>query len=170
MKISRSDLQRFKEPQVLQITFFDIGIGDLGSPETPVELVLRTHQQDQDFLVQGNVHSVFNISCDRCLGSTPSSIQGQFSAWLVPGPLPEVNPGEEEWISFPAHRKEVDLSDLISRTIYLELPKKVLCREDCQGLCPICGIDLNRTSCKCKSGEMDERWSALLSVKQKLKG
>jgi uncharacterized protein len=168
MKIRRSNLQRFDEPQVLQTTLFDIGVGDLGNPETPVEVKLTVHQQDEDLLVQGKLHTVVSLVCDRCLNSTAPPIEGKFSVWLVAGLLPEAIDSEEEWISFPAHLKEVDLSDIISRTIYLELPQKTLCREDCQGLCPICGIDLNQHACECKSEEMDERWSALLSIKQKL--
>lgn len=168
MKIRRSDLQRFNEPQVLQVTLFDIGVGDLGNPDTPVEVKLQVHQQGEDFLVQGKLRTVLNLVCDRCLESSSSTLEGKFSVWLVPEPLPEVKDSEDEWISFPAHLKEVDFSDLISRTIYLELPKKTLCREDCQGLCPVCGIDLNRATCRCKTEEMDERWSALLSIKHKL--
>jgi uncharacterized protein len=168
MKIRRSDLQRFDEPQVLRTTLFDIGVSDLGNPEAPVEVKLIVHQQGDDLLVQGKLHAVTSLVCDRCLSSTSLPIEGEFSVWLVTELVPESNDGEEELISFPAHQKEVDISDIISRTIYLELPKKTLCREDCQGLCPVCGIDLNQNTCDCKSEEMDERWSALLPIKQKL--
>lgn len=168
MKIRRSDLKSFDEPQVLQTTLFDIGVEDLGNPETPIEVELKVHQQGEDLLVQGELRTVLSLVCDRCLGNSSPSIEGKFSVWLVAGVLPESNDGEEERILFPAHQKEVDISDMISRTIYLEFPQKTLCRDDCQGLCPICGIDLNQQTCECKSEEMDERWSALLPIKRKL--
>ena len=43
----------------------------------------------------------------------------------------------------------------------LELPTKVLCKEDCKGLCPKCGKDLNLGSCDCKTKDIDPRWQAL---------
>lgn len=168
MEIRRSDLQRSDEPQVLRATLFEIGISDLGDPDTPVEVELRVHRQEDDFLVQGKLHTVLALACDRCLGNAPVTIKGEFSAWLTVEIPPGADETDDEWIPFPAHLESVDISEIISRTIYLDLPRKTLCREDCQGLCPVCGIDRNQQTCECEDTEMDERWAALLSIKQKL--
>ena len=168
MEIRRSDLQRFDEPQVLRAKLFDIGINDLGDPDTPVEVELRVHRQDEDFLVQGKLRTVLTLACDRCLGNALTTIEGEFSAWLTAEIPPDSDETEDEWIPFPAYQESVDISELISRTIYLDLPRKTLCREDCQGLCPVCGIDRNQHTCECENTGMDERWAALLSIKQKL--
>lgn len=168
MEIRRSDLQRSDEPQVLRATLFDIGISDLGDSDTPVEVELQVHCQDEDFLVRGKLHTVLALACDRCLGNAPTTIKGEFTAWLTAEIPPDSDEAEDEWILFPAYQESVDISEIVSRTIYLDLPRKTLCREDCQGLCPVCGIDRNQKTCECKDTEMDERWAALLSVKQKL--
>ncbi len=56
---------------------------------------------------------------------------------------------------------QVDL-ELVSReAILLDLPLAPLCREDCAGLCPTCGIDLNEGACDCAPSTADPRWSAL---------
>ncbi len=54
----------------------------------------------------------------------------------------------------------LELNDLVSEDIYLALPTRFLCNDDCKGLCPICGIDLNVNQCSC-SEPADPRWDAL---------
>lgn len=54
----------------------------------------------------------------------------------------------------------LDVEQLVAEDIYLSLPSKFLCKEDCRGLCPECGADLNEGSCGCKK-PIDPRWSAL---------
>ena len=56
----------------------------------------------------------------------------------------------------------VDIEELIRTTLVLELPTRFLCREDCKGLCPKCGSDLNAGECGCDLKERDRRWDALL--------
>jgi len=58
----------------------------------------------------------------------------------------------------------VDLEPLIRDALLLELPAVPLCRPDCQGLCPACGVDHNLTSCDCTDAEPDSRWAALRSL------
>ena len=55
---------------------------------------------------------------------------------------------------------ELDLSELICEDIIFSLPTKLLCREDCKGLCPQCGKNLNEGACDCKK-QIDPRWAAL---------
>ena len=55
----------------------------------------------------------------------------------------------------------VDLSNVIREAIMLELPAKPLCDEECRGLCPSCGVNLNEETCKCKGEEIDDRWEDL---------
>jgi len=55
----------------------------------------------------------------------------------------------------------LDLRDVVLNNIYLALPFKILCKEDCKGLCQTCGANLNHEQCSCRSDEMDPRLSAL---------
>lgn len=64
----------------------------------------------------------------------------------------------DEFIVLDGVRLEVD--SLVSEDIYLALPSRFLCKDDCKGLCSICGADLNETQCECK-GPSDPRWDAL---------
>jgi uncharacterized protein len=57
--------------------------------------------------------------------------------------------------------KEIDLAPAMREQILLYIPSSPLCREDCLGLCPKCGSDLNEGDCGCDRGVMDPRWAAL---------
>ncbi|MGN1420758.1 MAG: YceD family protein [Eubacterium sp.] len=59
--------------------------------------------------------------------------------------------------------RELDLDELVSEEVSLSLPSKILCKEDCKGLCPKCGANLNVKKCDCKS-DVDPRMAALLQL------
>jgi uncharacterized protein len=62
----------------------------------------------------------------------------------------------------------MELGDSIREQALLALPVKVVCREDCKGLCPRCGKNLNQESCNCSSQSEDPRWNALRDLRDKL--
>lgn len=64
----------------------------------------------------------------------------------------------DEFIILDGVRLELD--ELVSEDIYLSIPSRFLCKDDCKGLCSICGIDLNFGECKC-CAPADPRWDAL---------
>jgi uncharacterized protein len=55
----------------------------------------------------------------------------------------------------------IELDDLVREELLLAVPVNVLCSEECQGLCAVCGIDRNLSNCECKSNEIDSRWEKL---------
>jgi uncharacterized protein len=60
----------------------------------------------------------------------------------------------------------LDLADVVREQVLLALPMQKLCRPDCQGICPVCGVNRNETTCQCKLQQVDERWAALKNLKQ----
>ena len=61
----------------------------------------------------------------------------------------------------------VDLTPQMREDIILELPQRALCDEDCKGLCPSCGVDLNKKTCRCQVDHGDLRWQGLENLKLK---
>jgi uncharacterized protein len=55
----------------------------------------------------------------------------------------------------------IDLDDDVRQYILLAIPQKLLCRDECQGFCPTCGVNKNIVSCTCGAQEEDSRWDAL---------
>lgn len=94
--------------------------------------------------------------CDRCLCDYDSSIDLDFEYTLVK----ELQDSDaQEYILVEGDF--LDLGELCSSDVVLNLPLKFLCREDCKGLCPICGTNLNLSDCDCLNSQTDPRLAAL---------
>ena len=106
--------------------------------------------------VQGDVKGRAESHCHRCLGAFERSIETSFSVLLQRGGMAE----SEEVIVLPENAETYDLTSVVQEAVILEEPIVLLCRDDCKGLCPQCGQDLNVGTCDCKP-PADRRWEAL---------
>jgi uncharacterized protein len=105
--------------------------------------------------------------CDRCLRAVVLAINQPFDLAYVPplGASGERVLGEDD-LDVGFYRGEVlDLDDVAREQIELALPMAKRCAEDCKGLCPSCGGNLNEAPCVCGEQETDARWGALKSLK-----
>ncbi len=102
--------------------------------------------------VQGTVSAPWVGECRRCLAPAAGTLQVAVRDLFTPG-----GDGEE---SYPLEGDDLDLEPLVRDAVLLELPQAPLCRPDCQGLCPDCGVDRNGDSCSCQAPP-DPRWAAL---------
>ena len=102
--------------------------------------------------------------CSRCLRETPLEIAGSFRYFYTPSAVEEGQNVDETVVSYPQDSVEIDLSEQIWESFILSLPDKVLCREDCAGLCPLCGADLNAGDCGCSSQGSDPRLQVLKDI------
>jgi uncharacterized protein len=59
----------------------------------------------------------------------------------------------------------LDVDEIVKEQILLAVPTRMLCREDCKGICPECGIDRNTGECSCGADNIDPRWAALKNLK-----
>lgn len=108
-------------------------------------------------MMTGSVSTTIHGICDRCAGSFQRKIRIPMDVVLVTELSNEDN--EDEWV-FPLEGDSADLDD-IARTIFvLNLDSKLLCKEDCKGLCYRCGKNLNDGPCGCQK-ELDPRFAAL---------
>lgn len=94
--------------------------------------------------------------CDRCLAPIARASFGQFTHGIV-----EKLYGDDNALLLICEDGRLDLTELVTADILLELPIKQLCREDCKGLCPKCGTNLNESSCGCDTRQVDPRLDAL---------
>ena len=99
---------------------------------------------------------VFHGRCDRCLGTFEKAYDVPLEHILVNTLEDEEN---DDYILLDQY--QLDLADLTMADILLELPYKNLCREDCQGLCPMCGKNLNEGLCGCTRKSVDPRLAVL---------
>ena len=69
----------------------------------------------------------------------------------------------------PMESPTVDITDDVRDALALAIPMKHLCKPDCKGLCPNCGHDLNKEECICLPAEIDNEWSALKELSERLR-
>jgi len=143
----------------------------LGGVETRLvgrsEVNARATREDDRVELAGKISAAVEFDCDRCLTQVRVPVLQAFDLVYVP-PLgtAEEKPLGENDLSVGFYRDEtIDLDDLVREQIELALPMSRLCKEDCKGLCPECGANLNETDCRCSESQSDPRWAALKSFK-----
>ncbi|HWC12232.1 MAG TPA: DUF177 domain-containing protein [Acidimicrobiales bacterium] len=104
-------------------------------------------------LATGTASAPWVGECRRCLGPVAGDLSVGFRELF--------SPSVEEGDGYPFRGEQIDLGPLARETLLLELPLAPLCADDCQGLCPTCGADLNEGQCQCAPEDVDPRWAAL---------
>ncbi len=115
------------------------------------------------FYWQGSIATNVNATCRRCLASTGRRIDAQVNLVFTED---QDTDDPSEYV-VPEKTDVLDLSEAIREELILAVEAYVLCREDCKGLCPSCGTDLNTNSCDCRPPS-DRRWAALETSKTKV--
>ncbi len=114
------------------------------------------------YLLEGQISAVLRSDCSRCLEPFDLKIDTEFSFVLQRGgDIPEGVEEEDFKLLSEAEEYDYDLFPRVRETLLLEMPIKYLCSEDCAGICPGCGADLNKGACSCGEKEGDPRWDAL---------
>ena len=104
-----------------------------------------------------SVRFTLHLCCDRCAEPFERSFSFEGSAVLVTR-LNGEN-AEDEYILIPD--AQFDADEFAESCILLNMPTKVLCSEDCKGVCPVCGANLNVQTCSCQTKRVDPRLEAL---------
>jgi len=107
-------------------------------------------------VVHGTVTGEYESECSRCLRPVHAGFADDVQE------LFEADPIEGE--TYPLEGEEIDLELPVRDTVLLDLPAAPLCRDDCAGLCPVCGVDRNETECECDPDPPDPRWDALRAL------
>jgi len=141
------------------------GIVDITGGGSMVQGEVRLMRTDRSILAKGTLHTEVEVTCSRCLSlfSCPLTLNIEEEYFpttdVISGaslPLPE----EPSCFTIDEHHV-LDLTEAIRQYALLAIPMKPLCREDCAGLCPNCGHNLNQGPCDCLPQQIDPRWSEL---------
>jgi uncharacterized protein len=134
----------------------------------PVQLELDVRKDKDKLRLRGRVRTTVHVECSRCLEPLPVAVDGQFDLLYLPETAaPEGQEQElaDEDVDTAYYRDGIiDLAELVREQLYLALPMKPLCREDCRGLCPVCGTNLNTGSCTCDTAWKDPRLAPLAAL------
>ncbi len=126
---------------------------------------LHLDRQLNEVLVSGDIKGEIRLQCSRCL--TPFQRYIELDINLTYLPIEEINKMEtyeikddESNISY-YRGEQLDITEIVQEQLILSIPMKPLCDEECKGLCPVCGANLNIQECTCKKEEVDPRLSIL---------
>jgi uncharacterized protein len=131
---------------------------------TPLEVEVDVTATGTDqVVVRGTMRAVLGQTCRRCLAPVDTPVERSLEmVWSPPDGFPDGLEGEDsDMRTMVSGARELDLAEPVREEFLLEAPRFVSCREDCLGLCPGCGANLNEIECNCSSKEPDPRWDAL---------
>lgn len=123
----------------------------------PVKAGLVVNNTGATLAVEGEVSGRLNLTCGRCLEFFEYFFEVPIEETYTPAPASEGDRGE----AVPFTGDVLDITPEVVKSIILALPMKAVCREECPGLCPKCGHNLNEGRCGCGNEEFDPRLSAL---------
>jgi DUF177 domain-containing protein len=146
------------------------GDPDAGTGHADLEL----HIEGAHAFATGTFKGHLHVACSRCVGDVQLDLDEKLHVTFMPPaemPADDETAGEdgaevatEDLDLFPFDGDKIDLEPLFREQFVLAVPYSPLCREDCKGLCPQCGIDLNSGTCTCEK-PIDPRLAALKGLK-----
>lgn len=135
-----------------------------------VDVTCMITRSGNTIYIRGELAAKISQECGRCLEPVTIPIGGDFVYTLVPAKVEvakdlELTTQELEKSYYSGDF--IDLAPMICEQIVLHVPMRVLCNDDCKGLCPHCGINLNTGSCACRSEVIDVRLAVLKKIRVK---
>ena len=130
----------------------------------PTQVHLHVSRGMETFMVDGSIHYTTTGECCRCLKPVEQVLEAGMRLLLQRKQASEEEleaVEDQQFEILDPGAREIDLKSFIREEIILELPQRVYCEEDCKGLCPQCGFDLNKGLCSCSKEPGDSRWAAL---------
>jgi len=124
-------------------------------------------EQVADIRLRAAYHGDFEVLCARCVEPVQTPLTGSFDLIFRPQEADAdsgeraITPDETEIGYY--EESGLSLEDVVREQVLLSLPSRTLCKEDCKGLCPRCGQNLNLESCNCNP-TADPRWNALAGL------
>jgi len=137
----------------------------------PVQSDITAEREFDHIRVSGRVSTRITLACSRCLADYETDIDSSFTIFFRKATSQdsveedEIELNEQDLISATYSGDEIDLTHEIEEQVVMEIPLKPLCHEECKGLCPVCGADLNQADCSCPRSQTSLKFSALKDFK-----
>jgi len=135
----------------------------------PATVKGKVRLSGNEVFVNGHIDTRAQVECDRCLQQIELPVSADFALEYITGSdyessnLAELT--EDAMAVSVFDGETIDVDEIVKEQIVLAVPTRVLCREDCKGICPQCGIDKNTGECQCVTDDIDPRWAALKNLK-----
>lgn len=155
----------------VEIVKFRDSAGTEREVECDVRVLVR--KVAETLRINGDVRGRFSTACHKCLDPTGVVVESSFELIVqklgrgVGKEVADEGIVDEDFVLLPLGQNELSLDRQICESIIVGVPIQSYCRDDCKGLCTICGTNLNENTCEC-AADTDERWGALKNLKRTL--
>lgn len=143
--------------------------------DRPLNVDLEVHKGPDHVRIQGEIRATLQLGCHRCLESFAWELEQPVEIFLLyqqksPGQIDvedlELTSEELDQTFFDG--EEIDIDVLVAEQVLLALPIKALCSEECNGICPRCGTNLNGEACRCADSKKPSLFTVLQTIRQQL--
>ena len=166
-KVVKSINKEVSEEVSIEMNSFESRLGEFPIlQKSPVVLHIQ-NQENKTLFIKGSVDITVGIPCGRCLEEVPTQICFDIDKKLdiSDNVLIDDEMEENDYLI----GLELDVERLFYAEILVNWPMRVLCKEDCEGICNVCGMNLNKGSCDCQRTELDPRMAAIQDIFNKFK-
>jgi uncharacterized protein len=148
---------------------FDVQASELGLGEqfSDVHTDVSLDKAPNQIVLSVAVHTAADFTCDRCTEPFESRLDAKYRMHYIWNDEDASQYDVAEVQVIPKGGTIIDITEDVRQTVLIAVPLKLLCREDCLGLCPHCGKDLNQGPCGCRSEEIDTRWEKLRELQDR---
>lgn len=147
---------------------FSIGGQDYRVIEKHPVILGLTHEGNRVITITGSADLTMEIPCARCLTPVAIPFQLEFDLQIDLNLSEEEREEKEEDSSF-VEGDELDVEELVRNELIVQWPIRVLCKDDCKGICSRCGANLNIQTCDCDTTGLDPRMAAIKDIFSKFK-
>ena len=182
MEFIVSELEREPVDFDLELAPGAIDFGDLAEQDGALAAsgraeVLHEHRGPKEIIpdirLRGKFAARLRVPCARCVEPVEVPLAAEFD--LIFRPIGADAGAPERSITAPEteigyyQKDSLLLEDVLREQVLLSLPVRTLCKPDCKGLCPRCGVNRNNQTCTCEGGPADPRWGALAELRSRIK-
>jgi uncharacterized protein len=129
------------------------------------ELSGRVSRDRNQVVLKGRLSARVEVDCDRCLKPVDVRVSTEFNLrYVTATEYASIHTAELEDADLALSVFDgaaIDIDEVAREQVLLAVPLRSLCREECKGFCPDCGVDRNLNDCACQTTEIDERWAGL---------
>lgn len=163
MKIFRTDLQVGLKNKLFEIPGASLKMDDIVFLKQNISSVIHSEHAPNGYYLSIQLDALTREVCDRCLSGFDRQSNISFTILLTSN-LDLIDKDDHDVIFYNNQNEYIDITSILSEHIFLERPLKFICADNCQGLCSICGCNLNEQQCECKIQNEHMRWEALNKI------
>ena len=141
-----------------------------GQFSSPIHLSSKITKMGTDLVLRSDIGVDITCGCSRCLTEFTDRLDAHIDVIYERTERLSINEDDleesDDLVFLQYDAKELEVGSRVEEAVCLALPLKPLCKEDCKGLCPVCGTDLNANKCDCNTESEDPRWQGLKGLYQ----